>query len=44
MIVCKMLFCCSCLASKHYKNDCMQNVILLFMSSLTVPIVKNSNI
>ena len=25
--------------SKHFENDCLQNFILLFMSSLTVPIV-----
>ena len=29
---------------KYYKNDCLQNFILLLMSLLTVPFVKNSHI
>ena len=30
--------------SKNYENDCVQNFLLLFMSLLTPPIVKNSHI
>ena len=30
--------------SKYYENDCLQNLLLLFMSLLTAPIVKNSHI
>ena len=30
--------------SKHYENDCLQSFLLLFMSLLTAPIVKNSHI
>ena len=28
--------------SKYYDRDCLQNFLLLFMSLLTAPIVKNS--
>ena len=31
-------------ASKYYENDCLQKIFLLFMSLLTVPVVKNSHI
>ena len=30
--------------SKYYKNDCMQNFLLLFMSILRAPIFKKSHI
>ena len=30
--------------SKTYENDCLQNFLLLFMSILEVPNVKNSHI
>ena len=30
--------------SSYYENDCLQNFLLLFMSLLIAPIVKNSHI
>ena len=30
--------------SKYYEHGCLQNFLLLFMSLLAAPIVKNSNI
>ena len=30
--------------SKYYDCDCLQNIILLFMSLLTGPVVKNSHL
>ena len=29
--------------SKYYKNDCLDGFLLLFMSLLTVPVVRNSH-
>ena len=30
--------------SKYYKNDCIQNVILLFMVLFAAPVIKDSHI
>ena len=30
--------------SKYHENNCLQNLLLLFMSLITAPIVKNSHI
>ena len=30
--------------SKHYENDCLQNFLLLCMSLLTAPVIKNGHI
>ena len=30
--------------SKYYENDCVQNFLMLFMSLVTVPVVKNTHL